>query len=103
VRERFFTPRLRFKTYDEMNAWLTDKCIAYAKAHRHPELTDQTIWEAPSYLVRDKDGVYGHETRTHLGLGKDAPSRISDLRAQCRGREYRRPRCVGVEAIMSNP
>jgi transposase len=45
VRERFFTPRLRFKTYDEMNAWLTDQCIAYAKAHRHPELTDQTIWE----------------------------------------------------------
>ena len=30
VRERFFTPRLRFKTYDEMNAWLLDKCIAYA-------------------------------------------------------------------------
>src|SRR3974377_1867555 len=45
VRERFFTPRLRFKTYDEMNAWLLDKCIAYAKAHRHPELTAQTIWE----------------------------------------------------------
>jgi transposase len=45
VRERFFTPRLRFKTYDEMNAWLLDKCIAYAKAHHHPELTGQTIWE----------------------------------------------------------
>src|SRR6202043_2744861 len=45
VRERFFTPRLRFKTYEEMNAWLLDKCIAYAKAHRHPELTEQTIWE----------------------------------------------------------
>jgi len=44
VRERFFSPRLRFKTYDEMNAWLTDRCIAYAKAHRHPELTEQTIW-----------------------------------------------------------
>src|SRR5271166_6137698 len=28
VRERFFTPRLRFKTYDEMNAWLTDRCIS---------------------------------------------------------------------------
>ena len=42
VRERFFTPRLRFKNYDEMNAWLTDQCIAYAKAHRHPELTEQT-------------------------------------------------------------
>ncbi len=45
VRERFFTPRLRFKTYDEMNAWLLDKCVAHAKAHRHPELTEQTIWE----------------------------------------------------------
>jgi hypothetical protein len=21
---------LRFKTYDEMNAWLLDKCVAYA-------------------------------------------------------------------------
>jgi transposase len=45
VRERFFTPRLRFKTLDELNAWLLDRCIAHAKAHRHPELTDQTIWE----------------------------------------------------------
>src|ERR1700678_4510636 len=45
VRERFFTPRLRFKNLDELNAWLLDKCIAYAKVHRHPELTEQTIWE----------------------------------------------------------
>ena len=45
VRERFFTPRLRFKNYGELNAWLLDKCIAYAKAHRHPEFTDRTIWE----------------------------------------------------------
>jgi transposase len=45
VRERFFTPRLRVKTYDELNAWLTDKCVAYAKAHPHPERPDQTVWE----------------------------------------------------------
>jgi len=45
VRERFFTPRLRFKNLDELNDWLLDKCIAYAKAHHHPELTEQTIWE----------------------------------------------------------
>ena len=45
VRERFFTPRLRFKSYDELNAWLLDKCVAYAKVHRHPELTDQTVWQ----------------------------------------------------------
>lgn len=46
VRERFFTPRLRVKSYDELNAWLLDRCIAYAKAHRHPELRDRTVWEA---------------------------------------------------------
>jgi transposase len=45
VRERFFTPRLRFKTLDELNGWLLDKCIAYAKAHRHPEFVDRNIWE----------------------------------------------------------
>ena len=45
VRERFFTPRLRYKSYAELNAWLLDQCIAYAKAHRHPEQADQTIWE----------------------------------------------------------
>ena len=45
VRERFFTPRLRFKSYEELNAWLLDKCVAYAKAHRHPEMGDKTTWE----------------------------------------------------------
>jgi len=45
IRERFFTPRLRVKTYDELNAWLTDKCVAYAKVHPHPERPDRTVWE----------------------------------------------------------
>jgi hypothetical protein len=46
VRERFFTPRLRVASYEELNAWLLDRCVAYAKAHKHPELTDRTIWQA---------------------------------------------------------
>src|SRR6266851_1614775 len=46
VRERFFTPRLRVASYDELNAWLLDRCVAYAKAHKHPELTDLTVWQA---------------------------------------------------------
>jgi transposase len=45
VRERFFTPRLRVASYEELNAWLLDRCVAYAKAHRHPELADRTIWQ----------------------------------------------------------
>jgi len=46
VRERFFTPRLRFRTYDDLNAWLMDKTLAYARSHPHPERPDKTIWEA---------------------------------------------------------
>ena len=46
VRERFFTPRLRFKSYAELNAWLLDRCLSHAKAHPHPEWPDRTIWEA---------------------------------------------------------
>ncbi len=45
VRERFFTPRLRVKSLEELNVWLLDKCVAYAKAHNHPEQADQTIWQ----------------------------------------------------------
>jgi hypothetical protein len=37
--------RLRFASYDELNAWLLDRCIAWAKAQPHPELRDRTIWE----------------------------------------------------------
>src|SRR3954447_1128281 len=46
VRERFFTPRLRVSSYEEPNALLLDKTIAYARAHHHPEFRDQTVWEA---------------------------------------------------------
>jgi transposase len=45
VRERFFTPRLRVKSYDELNAWLLDRCVSYAKAHRHPEFKERTVFE----------------------------------------------------------
>ncbi len=45
VRERFFTPRLRVKSYDELNGWLLDQCVTYAKAHPHPEFKDRTVWQ----------------------------------------------------------
>ncbi|MCK8787864.1 IS21 family transposase [Roseomonas sp. NAR14] len=45
VRERFFSPRLRVNSYEELNALLLDRCVAHARAHRHPELRDRTIWE----------------------------------------------------------
>ncbi len=45
IRRRLFVPRPRFKSYAELNAWLEDRCVAWAKAHPHPELPSQTVWE----------------------------------------------------------
>jgi transposase len=45
ARQRLFTPRLRFKSYEELNAWLLDRCVAWAKAQAHPEVRDRTVWE----------------------------------------------------------
>jgi transposase len=46
IRRRFFVPRPKFKSYAELNAWLEDRCLAYAKANTHPEFRDRTVWEA---------------------------------------------------------
>jgi transposase len=45
MRGRLFTPRLRFKSLEELNGWLLDRCIAHAKANKHPERIEKTIWE----------------------------------------------------------
>src|SRR4051794_37316001 len=45
VRERFFKPRLRFGSFAEMNAWLLERCVTYAKGHPHPERRDSSVWE----------------------------------------------------------
>jgi len=56
VRRNFFTPRLKVKNFDELNALLMERCISWAKTHRHPELKDQTVWEIfkkeQPYLLR---------------------------------------------------
>jgi transposase len=46
VRERFFTPRLRVKSMEELNAILMDKAVEYARTHRHPEIVGKTVFEA---------------------------------------------------------
>ena len=92
VRERFFTPRLRFKTYDEMNAWLLDKCVAYAKVHRHPELTEQTILGGVRGGAAEACSLYGPVRRLPLGAGGSVEDLPGALRQQqiLRGRQCRR-------------
>jgi hypothetical protein len=44
-REAIFTPRLRVADYDELNAILRERTLAYAAQTRHPEQKDRTILE----------------------------------------------------------
>lgn len=45
VRKRFFAPKPAFKTLADLNAWLADKCVAYAREQAHPVEADQTVME----------------------------------------------------------
>ena len=45
LRKRLFAPRLRVSSFEELNGWLLEQCILYAKAHPHPELAGRTIWQ----------------------------------------------------------
>jgi hypothetical protein len=45
MRRAMFTPRLKFASYAELNAYLLDRCVAWAKAHAHPEQKEQTVFE----------------------------------------------------------
>jgi transposase len=45
LREQLFVPRPRFKTIEDLNGWLLDECVAYAKKQAHPEFKDKTVFE----------------------------------------------------------
>lgn len=45
LREHIFTPRLRFDSYQELNAYLLERCLAEARSRRHPVLKDLCIFD----------------------------------------------------------
>ena len=94
ARERFFTPVLRVKSLEELNDLLPDKCIAYAKAHKHPEITDQTIWqmfeaERP-HLVPSTDCFNGFHAST-AAVSKTCLVRYDNVRYSVTSRAVGRP------------
>ena len=46
IRGRFFQPRLRFASLEELNGWLEAECRRWAAMHAHPEQKDMTVAEA---------------------------------------------------------
>jgi len=45
LRDQLFRPKPRVSSLVELNGWLEDQCVAYAKRTKHPDLKDRTIWE----------------------------------------------------------
>jgi IstB-like ATP binding protein len=45
LRDQLVRPKQRVKSLTELNAWLEDQCVAYAKRTKHPEFRDQMIWD----------------------------------------------------------
>jgi transposase len=45
LRDHLFRPKPRVGSLAELNVWLEDQCVAYAKRTKHPEFKDRTIWE----------------------------------------------------------
>ena len=57
IRGRFFdrAAAANSRPYDELNAWLLDQCVAYARGHPHPVFKDRTVWQ----VFEDESSVPG--------------------------------------------
>ena len=129
VRERFFTPRLRVKSYAELNERLMDLNLAYAKAHPHPELRDKTVFEV---FEAERPSLVGYAGRfngfhavpasisktclvrfdnNRYSVAASAVGRPAEIRAYADRIEVRQeghvigdhPRCFGRDRTISNP
>ncbi len=55
ARGRFFQPRLRFTSLEELNGWLEAECRRWAELHQHPEQKELTVaqaWAAERSVLR---------------------------------------------------
>jgi transposase len=45
LRARLFKPRPKFDSYEDLNAYLLERCVAWAKSQPHPEQQDKMVFE----------------------------------------------------------
>jgi transposase len=70
LRKRFFTPRLSFCSFDDLNTHLRERVIAYAKTTPHPEMRQTSIYavfeEEREFLIKTElafDACIAQEVR----------------------------------------
>lgn len=72
VRRRFFTPRLKVKDFDELNAYLKECCLTWAKTQKHPTFLDKTVLE-----VYETEKPYLTKLPPHFDGYAERPARVS--------------------------
>ena len=45
VRRRFFVPRPKVQDFCELNEYLRERCLQWAKSHPHPVFKSQSVWQ----------------------------------------------------------
>jgi transposase len=64
VRQKAFTPRLRFACLEDLNAHLREEMVLEARNQRHPEFSDKSVWqvfeEESPYLRRQPTAFDGY-------------------------------------------
>jgi transposase len=98
LRDQMFRPKPRVTSLAELNAWLEDQCIAYAKRTRHPEFKDRLIWEVfqeeRASLMELRGPFDGPRVNTRSSPGTPASPPCSSRRtrpSRMRGRDKDRP------------
>ncbi|MSO77455.1 MAG: IS21 family transposase [Alphaproteobacteria bacterium] len=94
ARERFFTPRLRFAGYGELNAWLAERCVAHARAALHPEQKDRTIrsvFEAERASLIAYPGPFDGFQEIDVAVSKSSLVRFDHNRYSAAAKAARRP------------
>lgn len=86
IRWRFFVPRPKLKSFAELNARLLDRCVAWAKVHRHPEIRDKTTWkvfeeEQPRRVPYAAlcEGVHSADVILNILARRREPERPADI------------------------
>ena len=94
LRKRFFAPRPSFKTLDDLNGWLADKCVAYAKEQKHPEQTDKTVFdvfEVERTKLMDYRGAFDGFHATSAAVSKTCLVRFDNNKYSVSSRAVGRP------------
>ena len=72
VRRNFFTPQLHVRDFNELNELLQERCISWAKTHKHPRQSNLKVWQ-----VYESEKPYLMELPPRFDAYAERPARVT--------------------------